>query len=105
MTVMENSARIALDPTSITLGLPVLEYLLLNLTALANQLVRFKMAETEVSAYAQSAVLRSSSRIGVSLQYFVLFERTDTCDRVCERERERERTLFAYIIFIETNFL
>jgi hypothetical protein len=39
-TVAENSARIAIDRASITLKLPKLEYLMLNLTAMANLLAR-----------------------------------------------------------------
>lgn len=53
--VAENSARIALERTSITLGLPELEYLLLNFTTPTNQLGRNKMAEIDVSAYLQCA--------------------------------------------------
>jgi hypothetical protein len=58
-TVAENSARIALDRTSITLRLPELEYLLVNLTVLANQLARYKFAEIEllVAACVQNAAL------------------------------------------------
>jgi len=37
-TVAENSAKIALDHTSITLNIHELEYLLLNLTTLENQM-------------------------------------------------------------------
>jgi hypothetical protein len=48
-TVAENSGRI--DRTSITLKLPELGYLLMNLTIPANQLARCKLAEVGVSAY------------------------------------------------------
>ena len=54
-TVAENSARIALDRTSVTLRLPELKYLLVNLTTLANQLVWYKLDEADVSAYMQNA--------------------------------------------------
>lgn len=54
-TVAENSARIALDWTFVILRLPKLEYLLLNLTALAIQLARYQLAESDVSEYVQSA--------------------------------------------------
>lgn len=49
-TVAENFVRIALDRTSVTLSVPELEYLLLNLTTLTNQLARYKLAEADVSA-------------------------------------------------------
>jgi hypothetical protein len=49
-TVAENFVRIALDRTSVTLSLPELEYLLLNLTTLKNQLARYKLAEADVSS-------------------------------------------------------
>ena len=52
-TVAENSAKIVLDHTSITLRLHELKYLLLNLTTLANQMARYKLAEADVSAYVQ----------------------------------------------------
>jgi hypothetical protein len=54
-TVAGNSARITLDHKSLTLRLRELEYLVLNLTALANQMARYKLAEPGVSAYVQSA--------------------------------------------------
>jgi hypothetical protein len=54
-TVAENSARIALDHTSVTLRLHELENLVLNLTTLAHQMARYKLAEVDVSAYVQSA--------------------------------------------------
>ena len=54
-TFAENSAKIALYWTFVTLRLPELEYLLFNLTALANQLGRYKLAEANISAYLQSA--------------------------------------------------
>ena len=67
-TIAVNSARIALDRTSVMLKLPELEYLMLNLTALSNQLARYKLAETDVSVYVQSGsdYFRSSRKIGVS---------------------------------------
>ena len=49
-TVGENSATIVLDPTSITLRLHELEYLVLNLATLANQMARYRLAEADVSA-------------------------------------------------------
>jgi hypothetical protein len=69
-TIAENSARIALDRTTITLRLPELEYLLLNLSTLANQLAWYKLAEADVTSYMQchgSNSLHSSYRISVSL--------------------------------------
>ena len=54
-TVAEISARIALDHTSLTLRLHELEYLVLNLTTLPNQMARYKLAEADVLAYVQSA--------------------------------------------------
>jgi hypothetical protein len=51
-TLTEYSARIALDRTCITLKLPKLEYMLLSLTTLANQLARYKLPEANVSLYA-----------------------------------------------------
>jgi len=39
---------------SLTLRLHEFEYLVLNLTTLANQMTRYKLAEAEVSAYVQS---------------------------------------------------
>jgi len=54
-TVAENSARIAIEPASINLKLPELDYLMLNLTAMANQLARYRLAENDVSSYVQSA--------------------------------------------------
>jgi len=56
-TVEENSARIALDQTSFTFRLHELEYLLLNLTTLANQMARYKLDKADVSTYVQSAVV------------------------------------------------
>jgi hypothetical protein len=48
-TIAQNSARFALDHTSVTFRLPELEYLLLNLSALANQLARYKLAKADLS--------------------------------------------------------
>jgi hypothetical protein len=78
-TVVEISARIALDRTAIALRLPDLEYLLLNLTALANQLAPFKMAEADVSAYVHIAAGAASfvpppEPACLVVQYDVLFE-------------------------------
>jgi hypothetical protein len=50
-TFAENAARIAFDRTSATLKLLELQYLMLNLTALSNQLARYKLVEADVSAY------------------------------------------------------
>jgi hypothetical protein len=49
-TVAGISARITLHHTSLPLMLYELEYLLLNLTALANQMARYKLAEADISA-------------------------------------------------------
>jgi hypothetical protein len=54
-TVTEYSAGIALDQTSVTLRLPDLEYLVLNLNTLANQMARYNVVEADVTAYVQSA--------------------------------------------------
>ena len=48
-TAVENSARIALDRTSVTFKLPEIEYLMLNLAAQSNQLARYELAKAEVS--------------------------------------------------------
>ena len=50
-TVAENSSRITLDCTFVILRLPKLEYLVLNLTALAIQLARYQLAESDMSEY------------------------------------------------------
>ena len=55
-SVAENLARIVLDHMSITLRLHELEYLVLNLTTLANQMAWYRLAEADVSAYVQIAV-------------------------------------------------
>ena len=47
--VAENSTKIALDRTSVTLKLTDLQYLLLNLAELTNRLARYRLAEAEVS--------------------------------------------------------
>jgi hypothetical protein len=54
-TVAEKLARITLDHASLTLRLHELVYLVLNLTSLANQMGRYKLAEADVLAYVQSA--------------------------------------------------
>ena len=89
-TVAQYSARIALDRTSVTLKLPVFEYLVPNLTTLANQLALYKLSETEVSAYVQSAagettfVPRTESAFLCNMTYS--YKRsTDICDDVCVR--------------------
>jgi len=78
-TVAEKAAIIAFDRTSVTLNVPEFEYLMLNLTALSNQLARYKLAEADVSAYVQSSAgpttfvrpTKSASLLG---QCDVLFE-------------------------------
>jgi hypothetical protein len=77
--VAGNSARITLDHTSLTLRLHELEYLVLNLTALANQMARYKLAEADVSAYVQSAAGATTfappnQSACLYVQYDVLFE-------------------------------
>ena len=65
-TVAENPAIIALDRTSVTLRLLELEYLLLNLTALANHLARDKLAESDASVGVQRSFLtRQKLRLGL----------------------------------------
>ena len=54
-TVAGQSARIAFDHTSLTLSLHELEYLVLNLTAVADQMAWYKVAEADVSAQVQCA--------------------------------------------------
>jgi hypothetical protein len=54
-TVSENSTRIAIVWASINFKLPELEYVMSNLTTLANQLARCRLAETDISDYVQSA--------------------------------------------------
>jgi hypothetical protein len=53
--VTENSAKITLDHASLTVRLHELEYLVLNLTTLANQL-----AEADVLTYVQSAAVATT---------------------------------------------
>jgi argininosuccinate lyase len=77
-TVVENPARIALDRIFITLRLPELEYLLLNLTALANQLALFTTAEADVFVYLQSSAGAASfvpppDSVCLFVQHDVLF--------------------------------
>jgi hypothetical protein len=55
-TAANNSARVIFDHASITFRLPELEYLVRNLTTLANQLARYKLSEANVLTYAQSVV-------------------------------------------------
>jgi hypothetical protein len=55
-SVLKNSATIAPYWTSVTLRPPELDHLLLNLTAVANQLARYKLTVSDVSPYVQSAV-------------------------------------------------
>ena len=55
LIVAQNSTRIALNRPSATFRLPELEYLLMIFIALANQLVRYKLTEANVSPYVQSA--------------------------------------------------
>jgi hypothetical protein len=50
-----NLGQDPLDQTSVTFRLHGLVSLVLNLTTLANQIARHKLAETDVSAYVQSA--------------------------------------------------
>jgi hypothetical protein len=52
-TDANNSANVIFDHASITLTLPELEYLVRNLTTLANQLAWYKLAEADVLTYAQ----------------------------------------------------
>jgi len=78
-TVVENAARVAFDLTSVTLKLPELDYLMLNLTVLPNQLARYKLAEAYVSAYVQNVVgattfVPATESACIFVQYDVLFE-------------------------------
>ena len=78
-TVAGNSTRISLDHTSLTLRLHELEYLMLNFTALANQMVRYKLAETDVSSDVQNAAgattfVPPNQSECFYVQYDVLFE-------------------------------
>ena len=59
--VAGNSARITLDHTSLILRLHEREYLVLNLTALANQMLQYKLAVADVSTYVQSAAGATTS--------------------------------------------
>ena len=54
-TIADNSAKITLGRTSVTLKLPELEYLLLNLTVLANQLEQYRLVVSDVYDYVLSA--------------------------------------------------
>ena len=87
-TVAENSARIVLDLTSITLRLHDLEYIVLNLTTLANQMARYRLAEADVSAYVQIAAGAASfvspkESSCLYMQYNVLFEEINKCVLPC----------------------
>jgi hypothetical protein len=55
-TAANNYAKVIFDHSSITLRLPELEYLVRNLTTLANQLARYKLAEADVLTYARGVV-------------------------------------------------
>ena len=78
-TVAGNSARITLDHTSLRLRLHELEYIELNITALVNQMARYKLVESDVSTYVQSAAgattfVRPNQSACLCVQYDVLFE-------------------------------
>jgi hypothetical protein len=86
----EYYSRIILDRTSITLKLPELEYLLLNLTTLTNQLARYKLFEGEVSIYVQSAAgatafVPPSESVCQYVQYDILFEEINSDLCLCAR--------------------
>ncbi len=78
-TVVDNSSNIALEQASIVLRLTEVDYLLLNLTVLANQLVLYRVAESEVTEYGQTAA-GATAFVGpkvyacLFLQYDILFE-------------------------------
>jgi hypothetical protein len=78
-TVAENSTRIVLDHTVLTLRLDEIEYLVPNLTTLTNQMARYKLAEAAALVYVESAagaktfVLPKESAC-LYVQYDVLFE-------------------------------
>ena len=67
------------DRQSITLKVQEVNYLLLNMSTLVNQLVRYRMAENEVIEYAQSsagftAIVPPRETASLFVQYDVLFE-------------------------------
>jgi hypothetical protein len=77
-TATNNSAKVIFDHAFITLTLPELEYLVRNLTTLANQLARYKLAEADVLTYAQSVVgatcfVPPKEQTCIFVQYDVLF--------------------------------
>jgi hypothetical protein len=57
-TAANNSTMVVFDRASIKLH--ELEYLMRNLTTLANQLARYKLAEADVLTYAQSIVVATN---------------------------------------------
>jgi argininosuccinate lyase len=79
-TAANNSAKFIFDRASITLKLHELEYLMWNLTTLANRLARYKLAEADVLTYAQSIVGATSfvpppkEQACIFVQFDVLFE-------------------------------
>jgi hypothetical protein len=79
-TAANNSAKVIFDHTCITLRLLELEYLVRNITTLANQLARYKLAEADMLTYAQSVVRPGSfvpppkEQACIFVQYDVLFE-------------------------------
>ena len=69
---------------SVTLNLSELEYMMLNLTALSNNLARYKLAEADISAYVQSAAgattfVPPTESACLFVQYDVFFEEDDGC--------------------------
>jgi hypothetical protein len=78
-TVAENSAKIVFEHTSITLRLHELQYLVLNLTTLANQVAWYKLAKADVSGYMQIEVgavsyVPPKGPSCLYMEYEVLFE-------------------------------
>jgi hypothetical protein len=57
----EPAAKISMNRMSITLKVGELNYLLLNLPTLVNQLTRYKLAEKDVREYVQSAAGSTAS--------------------------------------------
>ena len=88
-TLTEYSARIALDRTAITLKLPKLEYMLLSLTMLANQLARYKLPEANVSMHCRvpreqrPSFLTQNRLVTMCSMMYSLKTSTETCNRVC----------------------
>jgi hypothetical protein len=79
-TIVDNSSRIALDRTSFNLKLPEIEYLLLNPTALYNQLARYWLAEPDVTEYVHSAAgttafVPPKDSACLFVQYVILFDK------------------------------